>query len=245
MTGMSKPLHKNQVGQASVNGGHFAAKTNDESPVILALPAATVRVRREAWDGRDNLIELDVVEFDGRAILDTLGVDDIDPDETDNDDIFYTAQRLGLVDHDGPFTVYLDDPSVEAYVEARRAAGAEDAISEEPRRSMQQLQAARAEIEEQRRALEDRSADVAVEAVTQLILKERPTAEVVELYETFDGDLRIGEIRDSAGAVLWNASTANPDENRFGENEWLEGVSISHPRIAHDDQDKFWDGFTI
>lgn len=242
---MSKPLHKNQAGQASVNGGHFAAKTNDESPVSLGASPVTIRVRREAWDGRDNLIDLDVVEFDGRAILDSLDMDSINPDETDNDDIFYTAERLGLVDHSGPFTVYLDDPSVVDYLEARRAAGAEDAITDTPRRSMEQLHATRAEIQAQRRSLEDRSADVAVEAVTNLILAERPTAAAVELYETFDGDLRIGEIRDGAGVAIWTASTANPDEDRFGENEWLAGVSIYHPRVAHDDGDKFWDGFTI
>jgi hypothetical protein len=33
---MTDPLHKNQAGQPSVNGGHFAAKVNDGDEVELA-----------------------------------------------------------------------------------------------------------------------------------------------------------------------------------------------------------------
>lgn len=69
---------------------------------------ATVIVRLERWDERDNAIEVGRVEFDARAIFDALSLSEIKRahGNQDYDWIFQDAQTYGLTDeHDGPFTV--------------------------------------------------------------------------------------------------------------------------------------------
>jgi hypothetical protein len=204
------PLHKNQAGQPAANGGHFAAKTNDEATVALALAPVTVRVRYEAWDANDNLQELSFESFDGRALLDARGLDDIDTESNDDDDMFYAAVALGLIpEHSGPFTVVYDsDNSVSDYIEAREAAGLTEPITGKPRRTADQLRDARQALNQAEKDLELKQFKLAVEAVETLVLAEDPNAAEIQIYnagaDDGESNWQVEQVRDANGAVIFD-----------------------------------------
>lgn len=99
---------------------------------------------REAWQG-DNAIELSQDEFDVRGVLDTMSVEDI---EVAVDQHFETvlgrAVDAGqLIDHDGPFTMRVDEDELEEYLAARRGAQQEAPVVEHlvltPRRRAERI----------------------------------------------------------------------------------------------------------
>lgn len=113
-------------------GGQFAATQKSEGDVALSGATAepvTVRVTLERWDANDDAVEVGDVEFDARAVFDTLDLKDLEvmcSGEYNGglDHIFSRAVDAGLVDgHDGPFTVELPDEVLEEYITQRRAAG--------------------------------------------------------------------------------------------------------------------------
>jgi len=188
------------------NGGQFGSKQNDEAAVALSKEPAMISVRLEAWDGRDEITVLDTIEFDGRVLLDAVDIDEINPGSTDNDQMFYEALRLGLAkNHDGPFTVYLDSPSVEAYIAEREAAGATDAITGTARRNKEQIDAALLDIAKARQELDRKEVQAHIDMIGNLVAEEFPTATEVELYVSGDGDTLV-EIRDAEGITLWDYS---------------------------------------
>lgn len=90
---------------------------------------ATVTVRLEQADARDNIFEVGKVEFDARAIFDSRDLAAITTarDFEDLDWVFDTARMHGLVgDHDGPFTVELPE-DFDEYIEHRENNGMTEA----------------------------------------------------------------------------------------------------------------------
>ena len=96
-----------------------------------------MKVRREAWTGNDDLVEIDTVSFDATDILGSVKTDALPaPSDLDNygDWIFETAIDAGLTDpYDGPYTV-LDTPDYERYYENRKKGIIDPDISHYKRR---------------------------------------------------------------------------------------------------------------
>lgn len=124
-------------------GGEFAANAHDGAPSGLPAepeytsPAISATIVQERWDDRDNAQEIGRETIDLTKVLDGYALDDL-PESTDHlgetDQFYDDAQKLGLIDgHGGPFTVWIDEDEYQAYVESRRAAGKDDAISRIPR----------------------------------------------------------------------------------------------------------------
>jgi hypothetical protein len=206
------------------NGGRFDSKRHDEAGIILDQPPAMIRVRLEAWEAGDNLLELETIEFDGRALLDAIHLDEIDPESNEEDSIFFDAVKLGLAkNHDGPFTVDLGSPSVAEYIEARTAAGATEPPTGPPRRTMAQIEAELSNIQQERAALDRRVIEARIDAISNLALADFPDAAAVHMWESEGGEIGI-EILDDGGEVLWDARQgSHPAEI------WAEPLDLADP----------------
>jgi hypothetical protein len=90
----------------------------------------TVTVQLERWDHRDNAVSVGSVEFDARAILDAQPLSDLANLDHDSDWVVEHAKELGLVDHDGPYTLQLPDEegeTLEDYLSQREEQGMTEA----------------------------------------------------------------------------------------------------------------------
>lgn len=236
---ITRKMHTGEPG----NAGHFGSKVHDESPVQLAAAPATIRVRLEAWEYSDQLVELEVIEFDGRVLLDAVHADDIDVDSNEEDGLYFDAVRLGLAkDHNGPFSVYLDDPSVEDYLAQRRADGAIEPLTSTPRRTVEQLDEALNELDVARNELMLKETAVRVEAITSILAEEHPDADMVELWVTDDGTT-VAEVLDKDGQVIWNGSDGDS-----GIDRWVSTLDAAQPRFdrpADSSHSRPWRGFSV
>lgn len=87
---------------------------------------ATVTVTLEQWNDRDEAVPVGEIEFDARAVFDAHPTDAIDPEDSDQDWVFYEAQKAGLADgHNGPFTVHLPE-DIDDYITHREENGMTD-----------------------------------------------------------------------------------------------------------------------
>lgn len=77
----------------------------------LTAPKIMASVTLQQWGGRksDHAIEIETVEFDAAPVLATLSPEDRGLlEDSEADDIYYSAVRLGLVaEHIGPFDVHV------------------------------------------------------------------------------------------------------------------------------------------
>lgn len=181
-------VRKSQTGETG-NRGEFGTHTRAEGDIALAKSPVKISVRLEAWDGNDDLVELESLEFDARTILDARDLNDIELSSNDDDGLYFEAVRLGIVkSHDGPFTVYLDDQSVADYVAARSEAGELDALTGRPRRSWAQLNRARETIQAEQKAVARKDFELSKEEITAFILDDYPTATEIHLWNVAEGE---------------------------------------------------------
>jgi len=84
---------------------------------------------REVWQN-DDAVEVGQDGFDARAVFDSMSIDDIEIAADQHfESILGRAIDAGEVDdHDGPFTVRVDDEDFEDYVAARRGAGQDQPV---------------------------------------------------------------------------------------------------------------------
>lgn len=126
-------------------GGQFAANSHDEagaslSPVEYESPAVTAHIIYEKWDG-DYANEVDRETVNLSSVLDAYDLEDLPEDGSDDygytDMFFSDAENMNLREkpHDGPYTVSIDEEDYQAYLEARRTSGRDEAFSRIPHHS--------------------------------------------------------------------------------------------------------------
>lgn len=127
--------HRHAAGAPASSGGQFAAHRSAAHSSALqptATPAPIPgEVRLQRWDHNDNLIEVGSVNVDFRAALDTLDMQQLEYiDHTgDADVIFEKFAEAGVITHDGPYDVGLDDEEFAAYFEERKASGSTEPVT--------------------------------------------------------------------------------------------------------------------
>jgi hypothetical protein len=153
MSDISGPAKDAREG-ARAEGGTFGVQEfkGAEGSVVAGfttseLPEAEVQVTLQAWNDRDETVNIRTISFDARPVLDTMRLEAIEADEY-GDDIYAAAQNAGLTPkHTGPTFIDLD--YIADYVEARRAAGQEDPLTTSvPPRSLDLIKAELKELDE-------------------------------------------------------------------------------------------------
>lgn len=116
--------------------GQFVEKRNDPPTCSLPiskgdLPAVDGYVRLQAWNARDQLIELSEVRIDIRSVLDTYSLNRV----RTFDDLGSTGalvermREAGIIIHVGPADLDIDDLDLHDYIEGRADAGQEEPIA--------------------------------------------------------------------------------------------------------------------
>ena len=133
--------NKHPRGQAD-NPGQFRDKANSgpeaSLPFVAPRPAAPGHVVLERWNDNDySEVVGQTDDFDFGAVLDSYSLDTVrglrDEGMTNADRIFEDAVVLGLAEeHDGPFTVTVDDDVIDAYIASRDSNLQQDPISSIP-----------------------------------------------------------------------------------------------------------------
>lgn len=164
----------------SIATGQFAVKVNDAPRGGLDAPATPVngQVYLQAWDSRDNLIEVSHETVDLRRVLDTFPLSTVRRvgDLGGTSEIADWMHSEGLINHDGPYDVYLDEDDVAEYLAEREAAGQEDPLTTSVHRTADEAKADLLETHRQIQELQDRARNFQRQFVAATLRGKAPTA---------------------------------------------------------------------
>ena len=229
MPDMTNNFNPDQKRGTPTNKGSWAANENGEPEGKLPpvpQPVALVRVTLEEWDQYDNAREIDDVEFDARPILDTLHLGELSDGEGETIDgrqmdvIFEKAVKAGLAEpHDGPFTVDLDDDSIGAYIDARRASGQLDPVATAlPRRPIDDVDGELLDLEREEAALSLKRSNLAIEGVSSHVLALFPSAKEIQIESVWnkydEHKFEVSSVRDDKEDI-WVSGAGSAFEKKL------------------------------
>lgn len=136
-------MNRNRQPEGIPTGGQFAASEHDEATGSLGFdaeyesPSVATTLVLEHYDGfSDFPTVIREEELDLREVLDSYSLDELPEDTEDDgqlDQFFNDAAKLGLFEsHGGAYSTRINNDEYQAYINSRRAAGKDEAISEIP-----------------------------------------------------------------------------------------------------------------
>ena len=154
-----------KVQERYAKGGQYAEKASAPQAPGVELdgsgeavewqpPKVGATINLQRWEN-DYAVEVGAAQFDVERVLDSYSLEDLDRIEGqklgrhdtgfdasyEGDELYFAAVRMGLAEeHNGPFSVYVDQEQLEDYMERRREAELADPVTPAPVFSREQAE---------------------------------------------------------------------------------------------------------